>query len=80
MLIQDNKLSGSLQPSYIPPPKDPKLPRGESSHLSKLTWAQVREIRRLYAMGVTQARLAEDFGVTRQTIRQIVRNYTWVER
>ena len=79
MLSQDNNNLVQKQTCYNPPPKSRKAPRGESSHLAKLTWEKVREIRRLHSMGVPPTRLAKDFDVTRQTIRQIVHNYTWRE-
>ena len=43
----------------------------------KLTPAEVIEIRRLRAQGRTQRELAERFGVSRMTIRQIERRETW---
>ena len=53
--------------------------KGETHHLAKLTWKQVRAIRRRAVDGVRFSRLAEDYGVSPQTIRQIVRNLTWRE-
>lgn len=79
MLSQDNEDLRHLQESYTPPPKDRKRPRGEDSHLAKLTWVRVRNIRRRAADGVPFSRIARDEGVSDQTIRQIVRNLTWVE-
>ncbi|HUW45137.1 MAG TPA: HNH endonuclease [Dehalococcoidia bacterium] len=56
--------------------------RGEQNGNSKLTETQVREIRARYAMGnVTQASLAEEYGVTHGMVGYIVsREYwAWVE-
>jgi hypothetical protein len=51
--------------------------RGEKHGAAKLTEAIVREIRRLYAAGVTQRELAERHGVDRSCISLIVRRETW---
>ena len=53
---------------------------GESCGTSKLTWANVREIRRLYAMGrLIQEELGDRFGTHLTNIGCIVRDETWVE-
>ncbi len=80
MLTQDNNKTVITQGCYNPPPKEGKRPSGEDSHLAKLTWDTVRKIRRRAADGVRYTRLAEDYGVTPQTIRQIVRHDTWREQ
>lgn len=52
---------------------------GERCGPSKLTWAAVNEIRRLYAKGgVTQEELGERFGTHWTNIGCIVRRETWV--
>ena len=51
--------------------------RGESNSLSKLTADQVLEIRRLYADGVSQGKIAPRFGVSRSNVEKIVHRETW---
>jgi hypothetical protein len=52
--------------------------RGEHASKSKLTEAQVREIRTRYASGGTGYRtLADEYGVTFAAIRFIVKGKTW---
>lgn len=53
--------------------------RGEDNVTAKLTWDQVREIRRRRAAGETMRSIASAFGVTRQNVRFIVRAITWKE-
>ena len=61
-------------------PREQVPHHGEDGHGSKLTWAQVREIRARYATcGITQARLAGEYGVTRSTVSMIVSGKTWAE-
>jgi hypothetical protein len=60
-----------------------KTPRGESHGMSKLTWEQVREIRRRYAFwgmgGDSAYKLAKEFGVAKHTILEILHNKIWKE-
>jgi DNA-binding XRE family transcriptional regulator len=52
--------------------------RGEKNGRAKLSWAQVNEIRALYAAGdVTQIALANCFGVTQSTIAAITSGRIW---
>jgi len=52
--------------------------RGEQDGRSKLTQGQVEEIRRRYGQGeVTYKTLAEEFGVTFETIGKIIRCEIW---
>lgn len=51
--------------------------RAERGTAAKLTWDQVREIRR--RSGTTQRALGEEFGVSHTTIRQIQKGRTWKE-
>jgi hypothetical protein len=54
---------------------------GENHGLSKLTWVQVREIRRLYATGKYSCRvLAIIFLVSHSVIYSIINNKTWIEQ
>jgi len=56
------------------------LRTGERHQNSKLTEAQVAEIRRLYLPRVySLARLAREFGVCAQTIHNVVRGRIWVK-
>lgn len=58
--------------------KPENLPRGEDNKMSKLTEDQVREIRRLYALGgISETSLATEFGVTQSTIGRVVRRECW---
>ena len=53
---------------------------GELAWLSKLTWPEVREIRRLrMTEGRTLKSLAAQFGVYFSTIHKIVTNQIWIE-
>jgi hypothetical protein len=57
-----------------------KTQKGEDNNLAKMTWLDVRLVRRSYATGGTSyQRLAEQFGVTKQNIRMIVLGITWRE-
>lgn len=53
--------------------------RGETHHFHKLTWDQVREIRR-YSREIPAARIAKAYPVTPRTIRRIRSNFIWQER
>lgn len=51
---------------------------GEFHHSSKLTWSEIREIRRLFKNGMaSKASLARKFGVTQGNIHAIVTYKTW---
>jgi hypothetical protein len=60
-----------------------KLMRGEDVGISKLTWEQVREIRRRYSFwginGESAKTLAKEFGVSDTNIGDIVKNKIWKE-
>lgn len=53
------------------------VPRGEQSRHAKLTESDVIEIRKLYASGMTQLKLAKEFGVSQPHIGDIVRCEVW---
>lgn len=53
------------------------VPRGERNGNSKLTKAQVHDIRKRYAQGIRQVEIAKDFGVTQAAVSLIVRGETW---
>lgn len=53
---------------------------GDKSSSAKLTWDQVREIRRRYAAGgATQQALADEYGITLGTICPLINGKTWIE-
>lgn len=54
-------------------------PGAEAHYRASLTWDDVYEIRRrISRSGTTQQKLADEFGVSRETISKIVRNKQWV--
>lgn len=53
------------------------ITNGEMNGLAKLTKRRVLAIRRAYAAGATQTRIAERFGVGQSTISSIVLRRTW---
>lgn len=59
--------------------KNPFLP-GEQHHNAKLTWEQVREIRKRHLVGGCSYRsLAREFGIAPVNIRAVVLNLQWKE-
>jgi hypothetical protein len=52
--------------------------RGEENINSKLTYAQVVEIRKAVGDGATQTRVARDYGVSGNTISRIVRHVRYI--
>ena len=54
-----------------------KLHRGENNPASKLTAEQVREIRKRRASGETTRILSDEFGVSMEMIRMIVKRQWW---
>lgn len=63
--------------SYTGGPKSPAS--GERCARSKLTEAQVKEIRREYELGATQAALSVKFNTTHANVHFIVTRKTWVD-
>jgi hypothetical protein len=57
--------------------KPERTARGERSASAKLTADKVAEIRRLYASGLTQQVIGDKYGVTRESIKQIVTGENW---
>lgn len=51
--------------------------RGESHGCAKLTWADVREMRRLGAEGATNRVLREQFGVSKSQVARVLREESW---
>lgn len=52
-------------------------PRGEAHPFHVLTEAKVREIRALASSGERMATLGRQFGVSKETVRAIVKRWTW---
>jgi len=51
---------------------------GEANGMSKLSAADIPQIRTMYAQGgVTQARIAADFGVSQMTISRVILGKNW---
>jgi hypothetical protein len=74
-----------LEAPPAPPPgpwggsSNPRVMHGERNGHARLTWPDVREIRRRHADGTSAYALAKEYGVNAGTIRAIVRNETWRE-
>lgn len=54
-----------------------KMSKQRQGMNAKLTVSQVRDIRRLSNLGQTQASLADQFGVSRSCIKDVVHRKTW---
>jgi DNA-binding MarR family transcriptional regulator len=55
-----------------------RLAAGEDSYLARVTSRQVLLIRKLYAKGcVTQKALAERFGISTSTVKNILARRSW---
>ena len=52
--------------------------RGEANTSATLTWEKVREIRALRSSGFSQVDLARTFGVSKQSITNIIQGRTWL--
>jgi hypothetical protein len=52
-------------------------PRGERHGSAKLTWSEVKEIRRRADLGESGASLAREFRVSATTARDIIRGSIW---
>lgn len=60
------------------PRKSPNPSRGESHYRAKLTWPQVRAIRKMAASGkYTKTKIAAKFGITDANVYSIVVYKTW---
>ncbi len=56
------------------------VPRAEKNGMSRLTWDRVRAIRARYAAGgISQTKLAEEFGIDQTTVSRVVLRQTWTE-
>jgi len=53
---------------------------GDNHHNAKLTWKEVRQMRKMYKNSkISQRQLGEKFGVARTTVQQIIENRSWKE-
>lgn len=52
--------------------------RGERASTSKLTWEQVKKIRGEKGDYRSRKKMADEYGVSEQTIRRVINNKTWV--
>lgn len=50
---------------------------GEQNHASKLTDAQIKDIKLRYGLGISPTEIALKFGITRKSVYNIVTNRTW---
>ncbi len=50
-----------------------------NQHCPKLTWENVREIRRLRSSGLSLSQLQAQFGVSRQWVCKILKGDVWKE-
>lgn len=58
-----------------------KLLLGEGSPNSKLTWEQVKQIRKMYVSEeVSMVTMSRRFGVSKTCIQQIIENKTWLDK
>ena len=70
--------------SHVPDPDGPlvmrrKGPASDACALTKLDWGSVAAIRKGHAAGRSYGTLAKEFGVSKCTIRDIVKGRTWRE-
>jgi len=70
--------SQNLKHAYRTLGVEPRNLRGEDIGNSRLTYQEVRQLRRLYMSGeYTQAELARRFGVSQSTVSRTIRGETW---
>lgn len=65
---------------YVPsgrPPSDRNQARGEAHGRAKLTYEQVRAIRRRHASGTSISDLAREYGLGVMTVSAVVNHKTW---
>jgi hypothetical protein len=78
---KDNRLCNLTYGTYAENAADRDIHKrtacGESSPKSKLTAAEVMEIRRLHASGMSKHKLARMFPVSRSNIHHIVSRHSW---
>jgi hypothetical protein len=54
-----------------------EMPKGSKHPMSKLTENDIPKIRQLLSMGITQTRIAEQFGVAQHTVSRIKNKKEW---
>lgn len=69
--MQDALAKGRMKPCFA------HRPKGEKSHLSKLTAGKVMEIRALRKDGFSLNQLARNFGVSRGCIEGVIHRRNW---
>lgn len=72
----DNRLVNLRWDTHSNNQKDSSRP-GELHHNAKLTWESVREIRKRYDVPLSV--LAQEYGVSPSTIRDVIINRSWIE-
>lgn len=79
--INRDKLDNRLCNLRVVTPKENSNNRpstaAELNPSAKLTWELVREIRIIFARGVSCVKIAKDFGISDISVLNIVRNKTW---
>jgi len=73
----ENLYWGSKKDQLSDAVRNLRLRRGEAINTAQVTESQVREIRKRYAAGETQAELARAFGVTLNLVHFVVTRRTW---
>ena len=74
----DHLFEGTHTTNHLDMQAKGRIARGERGGLAKLTDAQVVEIRHRYAAGgISQARIAVDYGVSDKLVGYIVRRAIW---
>jgi hypothetical protein len=68
----DMKAKGRARSGYGGGP-----PCGERNHKAKLNTCKVQEIRRRFAAGEPSSKLAQEYGVARNTIRAVTKRQLW---
>lgn len=52
-------------------------PTGERQHVSKLKWEDVPSIKEMYANGISQSKIAKQYGLHQSTVSVLLNNKTW---
>jgi hypothetical protein len=76
MVAKGRQIKGDRQVFRMHPER---APRGERNAHAKLTWENVREIRRLHAIGVQGRTMTRMFGVNDSTVSKVIRGTSWKE-
>jgi hypothetical protein len=73
----DNRLENLRWATNRQQTDNSEMARGSKQHLSKLTESDIPKIRKLLSMGITQTRIAKQFGVAQRTISRIKSKKAW---